>query len=216
MTTSTAGEATVNDEPLYRANPDFPVELRSGGDGRTISGIAVPYNTVQRIDSRLTEGFLPGAFARQAVAPGRVPLARDHIPLGGKPIGKVTMMREDTAGLYVEARVSKTPLGDDTLELINDGVLSNWSIGFREGQNQMRGGTTWRKTATMTELAMVNRGAYGDEASVLAVREALEDEHFDCQHCAALALREASAEDVAELIRSVRPLPLPPMSRRLA
>lgn len=211
-----AEEATVTDDQLFRANPEYAIELRVGGDGRTVSGIAVPYNTPQRINAHLMEGFLPGSFARQAAAPSRVPLARDHLPLGGKPIGKVTLMREDAAGLYVEARVSNTPLGNDTLELLNDGVLSNWSIGFREGQNQMRGATTWRKTATMTELAIVNRGAYGDAASVLAVREALEDEHLECPHCAALALREASTVDVAELIRSVRPLPLPPMSRRLA
>lgn len=204
----------MTDNQMFRVNPDYAVELRVGGDGRTVSGIAVPYNKAQRIDARLTEGFLPAAFARQAIAPGRVPLARDHIPLGGKPVGKVTMMRDDAAGLYVEGRVSKTALGDETLALLDDGVLSNWSIGFREGQNQMRGGVTWRKTATMTELAFVMRGAYGDDASVSGIREA--EAHLHCEQCAARAIENSrtNAEEVAELLRQLPPMPLPPIVHR--
>lgn len=149
--------------------PDL--EVRSAGDGRTICGIAVPYGTPQVIDSRLTEQFARGAFRDQISAAHRVPLMRDHGPHGGTLIGRATLLRDDAAGLYGEFRVSRTDKGDETLELVKDGALSDLSIGFREGQNRMLpGGVTERVTATLTETAIVMAGAYGEAAVVTGVR----------------------------------------------
>lgn len=152
------------------------LEVRSGGDGRTITGIAVPYNRPQRIDSRLTEQFARGAFNQQIRSASRVSLARGHIVLGGILIGKATMLRDDAAGLYVELRASATPTGDETLELVRDGALTDLSVAFQEGQNrQVSGGITERVTARLTEVAVVDEGAYGEAARVLAVRTAATD-----------------------------------------
>ncbi|QFU87874.1 HK97 family phage prohead protease [Amycolatopsis sp. YIM 10] len=152
------------------------LEVRSaaqGGDGRTVVGIAVPYGKPQRIDSRLTEQFGRGAFNAQLRAAHRIGFFRDHGPHGGTLIGPTTLLRDDAAGLYGEWRVSKTEKGDETLELIKDGALSELSIGFREGQNRtLPGGVIERATATLTEVAVVMAGAYGGDASVLAVRSA--------------------------------------------
>ncbi|MGA6164302.1 HK97 family phage prohead protease [Amycolatopsis magusensis] len=149
--------------------PDL--EVRSAGDGRTICGIAVPYGSPQPIDSRLTEQFAQGAFNAQLRAAHRVPFMRDHGPHGGKLIGVATTLRDDAAGLYGEWRVSRTPLGDETLELVKDGALSELSIGFREGQNRtLRGGVIERATATLTEVAIVMAGAYGPAAAIASVR----------------------------------------------
>ncbi|MEU8636785.1 HK97 family phage prohead protease [Amycolatopsis sp. NPDC048633] len=147
------------------------LEVRSSGDGRTICGIAVPYARPQYIDSRLTEQFARGAFNAQLRAAHRIPFMRDHGPHGGKLIGVATILRDDTAGLYGEWRVSKTPVGDETLELVKDGALSELSIGFREGQNRtLSGGVIERATATLTEVAIVMAGAYGEAAMVASVR----------------------------------------------
>ncbi|MBB4689821.1 HK97 family phage prohead protease [Amycolatopsis jiangsuensis] len=150
------------------------LEVRSaaqGGDGRTVCGIAVPYGRPQQIDSRLTEQFARGAFNAQLRAAHRIPFTRNHLPHGGTLIGVATELRDDAAGLYGEWRVSKTPAGDETLELIKDGALSELSIGFREGQNRaLPGGVTERASATLTEVAIVMAGAYGDAATVAAVR----------------------------------------------
>lgn len=155
---------------LHRAfTPDL--EVRSGGDGRTIVGIAVPYNRAQRIDARLVEQFAPAAFRAQLGAVHRVRFAREHVKLGGALIGRTMLLRDDAAGLYGEWRVSRTVLGDETLELIKDGALRELSIGFLEGQNRrLAGGVTERVTATLTEVAVVVQGAYGDGATVAAVR----------------------------------------------
>ncbi|NBH01943.1 HK97 family phage prohead protease [Amycolatopsis sp. SID8362] len=147
------------------------LEVRSSGDGRTITGIAVPYGRPQYIDSRLTEQFARGAFNAQLRAAHRIPFMRDHGPHGGNLIGKANELRDDAAGLYGEWRVSKTPLGDETLELVKDGALSELSIGFREGQNRtLSGGVVERRTATLTEVAIVMAGAYGEAAMVASVR----------------------------------------------
>ena len=149
------------------------LEVRSGGDGRTIYGIAVPYNAPTRIDATLVEQFSPGAFEHQMRAPSRVKLARDHMRLGGTLIGALSLMRDDPLGLYIEGRASRTPIGDETLELVRDGALNELSIMFGERQNRnLPGGITDRVKADLYEVAIVLEGAYGELASTAGVRAA--------------------------------------------
>lgn len=165
---------------LYRGfTPDL--EIRSGGDGRTIYGIAVPWHVPQYIDPRLTEEWARGAFNQQlraAQKAGRsfssmVRFAREHVKLGGTLIGAAELLRDDAAGLYGEWRVSRTPAGDETLELVRDGALRQLSIGFREGQNRrLSTGVIQRVTADLFEVAVVMEGAFGDLAVAAGVRSA--------------------------------------------
>jgi HK97 family phage prohead protease len=160
-------------ETLYRSftNPDL--QVRSRGDGRTIFGIAVPYNAPTRIDDSLVEQFARGAFNHQLREASRVRFAREHVLLGGNLIGAASLMRDDTAGLYVELRASRTPIGDETLELVKDGALDQLSIMFRERQNRrLAGGITERVKADLAEVAVVMEGAYGDRAAAVGVRSA--------------------------------------------
>jgi HK97 family phage prohead protease len=159
-------------ETLYRGfAPDL--QVRSSGDGRTVFGLAVPYNAPTRIDDSLVEQFSRGAFNHQLRAPGRVKFAREHVLLGGSLIGAATLLRDDASGLYGEWRVSKTPAGDETLELIRDGALDQLSIMFRERQNRrLSGGVTDRVKADLAEVAVVMQGAYGDLAMAAGVRSA--------------------------------------------
>lgn len=149
------------------------LEVRAMGDGRTIYGIAVPYNAPTRINDTLVEQFCRGAFNHQVNAPRRVRFAREHVALGGSLIGAATMMRDDAAGLYVELRASNTPVGNETLELVKDGALSQLSIAFRERQNRrLPGNVIERRTADLNEVAAVMEGAYGDLAAAVGVRSA--------------------------------------------
>lgn len=91
-------------------------------------------------------------------------------------IGRTLLLRDDAAGLYGEWRVSATAAGEETLELVKDGALSELSIGFRERQNaRLAGGITERVTAELREVAVVLEGAYGGAALVSAVRAQLAD-----------------------------------------
>lgn len=46
------------------------------------------------------------------------------------PIGKPEVMREEDKGLYTESKVSATARGDEVLQLVKDGVITDMSIGY--------------------------------------------------------------------------------------
>lgn len=155
---------------FYRTfRPDL--EIRSTGGGRTIVGIAVPWRVPSQITDTLREEFIEGAFDHQLRALQRVRFAREHVDLGGTLIGATRELRNDAAGLYGEWWVSRTPIGDETLELVKDGALSDLSIGFTERQNRHApDGTVQRVTADLFEVAVTLEGAYGQLAGVGGVR----------------------------------------------
>jgi len=99
-------------------------------EGRTFSGYASTYDLDQGGDV-----IMPGAFTKTlAERAGRVKVLWQH----GEPIGKPKSMREDERGLYVEAQISKTRLGDEALELMRDGVIDSMSIGYSVPQGKSR------------------------------------------------------------------------------
>lgn len=155
---------------LYRSYSS-ELELRKTGDGRTLYGIAVPYRRAMRITDGLVEQFGTDPFPDQVRAYNRIPFAREHLPLGGVLIGATKMLRNDAAGLYGEWRVAKTPAGDEALALYEAGALRDLSIGFREKTNRpLPGGVVERVRATLTEVALVLEGAYGELATAMGVR----------------------------------------------
>jgi hypothetical protein len=77
--------------------------------------------------------------------------------------------------LYGEFRISKTEAGDEALELVRDGVLTNFSVGFQPLKDLRRkDGVVERVKAHLAEVSLVTFGAYGDAAAVAAVREVIE------------------------------------------
>jgi HK97 family phage prohead protease len=143
-----------------------------GGDGRTVHGITVPFDTPTFIEPGLTESFDRAAFNHQMGAIHRVPLFHGHKVHGGRHVGHLTMARSDPAGLYVEGRASRTQAGDEFLEMVKDGSLPHFSVGFRVSPSGslMRGGVTHRVRADLSEVAGVPEGAYGDHAAIAGVR----------------------------------------------
>lgn len=182
----------VLDRVQYRFAADL--ELRAGGDGRTIVGIAVPYNQVQRIDDNLTEVFdgdqHHGPFDHQMRAMHRVGYWNLHSVHGGTEVGHIKYARNDAAGLYTESFIGPDhPDGDRTLDEIRSGVKPQQSVGFEVGPGgtQHRAGVAARVRADLTELAAVPVGAYGAGAAVSAVRAAA----GECPECALRADEEA-------------------------
>jgi HK97 family phage prohead protease len=156
---------------IQHRNFEIHLEHRAEGDGRTIYGMAVPYDVEQRINGNLTEVFRKGAFADVVRAPFRVKLLRGH-DAKAMPIGRATLLRETDKGLYAEMRVSQTAAGDEVLELIKDGALDQLSIGFAPLKNRKRDdGVIERLKAHLAEISLVTFGAYGDLASVAGTRD---------------------------------------------
>ncbi|MBL8926323.1 MAG: HK97 family phage prohead protease [Pseudonocardia sp.] len=185
------------------------LEIRSaakGGDGRTVEGIAVPYGRRQRITADLTEQFARGAFSHQLGAPNRVRFTREHMAYGGAVIGKAIELRDDAAGLWGAWRVSATAVGDETLELLRDGVLDELSVGFRERQQRrLPDGTIERTKADLVEVSVVLQGAYGRGATVSAVRQMFGDPEAVAAACTCGAASRAA--QAAQILAGLPILP---------
>jgi len=151
---------------------DPQLEVRSMSK-RLLCGIVVPYGVDQRIDASLTERFERGAFRHQYRAAHRVRLLNYHSNQAGHTIlGHAVALRDADAGLYGEFQVTRSRDGDHYLALAEDGTLREWSVGFVPEASRMDGRTTVHTRATAFETALVPEGAYGDLASVMAVRAA--------------------------------------------
>lgn len=160
-------------ERCYRAfRPD--IEIRADSDGRTVHGIAAPFNSPAPIAEgglRFLEVIVPGAFAKTiSERTGRIKFLSQH-RRDDNPLGVFTSMREDSNGLYVEARVSKTAAGDDVLELVRDGALDGWSIGFSPVRETWHDRRTVKRLheVRLREVSLVTFPAY-DDARVVGVR----------------------------------------------
>ncbi len=147
-----------------------PLEIRAGGDGRTVYGRAAPYNEPTRVHSRsrgpITETLQPGSFTLAGAA---VPLVAGHS--AELPISPPGTMTEQRDGLYGTWHVSATSAGNDVLALIADRAATGLSVGFLP--NEMRdiwnGDAVTRVAAELFHVAVTHEPAFtGGE--VLALR----------------------------------------------
>ncbi len=153
-----------------------PVDLEIRGDGRTVAGIAVPFDTPAEIRGgldRFVEVFRKGAFEKTIVERGdrvKALATHDHHSL---PLGRATNLREDTAGLYAELRMSKTRDADEVLELVKDGALDSFSIGFSPVRDRWSpdGVRVERLEVGLREISLVAFPVF-ESARILAVRSA--------------------------------------------
>lgn len=154
---------------------DFAADLEVRGDGRNVYGLCVPYDSPTMIRENGTsyeEVFRMGAFARTIEERmSRVKFLVNH-NRGALPLGPAQMLREDPAGLVGEFRVSKTAAGDEALELIRDGALDAFSVGFAPivDRGTPTQGLVERIEAKLIEVSAVAFPAY-DLATIGGVRQ---------------------------------------------
>lgn len=154
-----------------------PADLEVRGDGRTVVGIAVPFDAptpIRDVSGSYTETFRRGAFARTIRERGdKVKFLAQH-DRRSLPLGRARVLREDTAGLYAEFRVSATTAGDDALELIRDGALDALSIGFRPVRDRWSADRSEveRLEVRLDEVSAVSFPAY-ESALIAGVRSGL-------------------------------------------
>ena len=160
-------------------NRAHQADLEIRGDGRTVVGIAVPFDAptpIRDASGSYTELFRRGAFAKTISERGdRVKFLAQH-DRRAMPLGRATLLREDAAGLYAEFRVSQTRDGDDALALIRDGALDALSIGFRPVKDVWNSDRSMveRTEARLDEVSAVSFPAY-DGALIAGVRTAATD-----------------------------------------
>lgn len=151
------------------------IEVRATGDGRTIAGIFVPWERTARVSDggpSYKEMFQRGSLTKTIRERGdRVKFLSQHNSRSN-PLGVARVLREDAAGAYGEFVVSKTQAGDEALELVRDGALDSFSVGFTPVKHETRDGVVVRTEVRLNEVSLVTFPAYED-ARVLAVRDAL-------------------------------------------
>lgn len=109
-------------------------ELRADGDeqSRTISGYAAVFDSDSLpIGGRFIERIAPGAFAKTIQEYDQRMLWNhdDNIVLGRRS-AKTLRLSEDATGLRVEAALPNSPAGDNALESIRRGDVSQMSFQF--------------------------------------------------------------------------------------
>jgi HK97 family phage prohead protease len=145
------------------------LEIRNSSEGRTITGLAVPYGTPTQIGPYV-ETMARGVFADAADEPDaiKVMAAHAHEDL---PIGRAVTLTETAEGLRADLLVSDTTAGRDVLTLVRDGVATGLSVGFVPLIDQWNTDRTHvtRVRASLVEISIVAFPAYPD-ARIAAVR----------------------------------------------
>lgn len=150
----------MNDELMQtrRISVDgITLREQADGDGLTLAGIAVPFNT----EYELCDGY------REVIDPDcdfgerNVKLAREH----GELIGRITEQTREPDGLHITARIADTPQGREVADLVREGVYDAFSIGFKPISNTVEqredGVTVVHRTAVeLFEVSVTGIPAY--------------------------------------------------------
>jgi HK97 family phage prohead protease len=161
-------------------NIQFSAEFRlaEDSDGRTIAGIAVPYNQISyNVPNAGGERFAQGSLTKTAkdlMGSTRKKLKIFKSHEHRTAIGYATLLNPDHAeGLWMEARIADTAEGNAALAEINEGVLDSFSIGFRAIKDTYEDGVRVIQEAALVEVSLVPLPAY-DGAELVSVRHAFE------------------------------------------
>ena len=154
---------------------DLELRVADDGDGRTLEGIAVPYDEVTEFTPHGAERFLQGAMAKTAHDWGQrrraLKVLRNHDT--DHPIGHVVAFDDTPGGLRVSIRLADTTRAREAVEEVREGLLDSMSIGFRATKERKSGKVREVVEAALAEISLVPVPAYAG-ALVESVRQASE------------------------------------------
>jgi HK97 family phage prohead protease len=101
--------------------------------------------------------IMPGAFVKSITQNGpesrkpRIKHLMNHDV--SKPLGVVTVLKEDGKGLYYESKIGSHELGEDFIKMAESGLITEHSIGYRTIKyNQLKPWTDWKEGEAVREL----------------------------------------------------------------
>jgi HK97 family phage prohead protease len=156
---------------MIKFNSDIITVEAAANDGtqtRTIMGIAVPYGVVSTVSDGTRVMFDQGSLPVEGKAPR---LFMNHDSTAA--IGKITARTEGVDGMYFEAKIAKTTMGNDALELALAGVLDSVSVGVNPTKFKFDSdGVMHIQAAEWVELSMVAVPAFsGAQITQVAASE---------------------------------------------
>jgi HK97 family phage prohead protease len=178
----------VSDLILVSFSADLLIRSEEdGGDGRTVSGVIVPWNvpTPTTRDGKFAtrnpdrqgafEAFKRGALTKTLTErSGALPLFAEHD--AKRPVGVMTETADTEIGQLASFKMLRTREGEEGLELIREGIWTGFSLGFfaldaRTERSTHDGKPLYlRSEVKLDHVAVLRNHAY-DSARVLALRE---------------------------------------------
>ena len=139
------------------------LELRESTDAGAFSGYITVWGDVDSYNSV----FVRGSFAKTIQEQGsRLKVLYNHETL----IGKVTEIREDDHGVYVEGQLNlEISAARDTLSFMKDGTLDGLSFMFRSIKQKVEKGVLNIKEVRVYEIGPVDFPS-GDTSLITTVR----------------------------------------------
>lgn len=166
------------------------IESVADDERREILMRAVPYDHEIELYPDFFEQFERGAFKAAAKDPARIKFFNGH---GGPIVGQGFEVRDESDGVWVRVKVSRTAAGDELMTLARDKVLDEASIEFRaipsdmevtqDGEGRLH---VLHKRAHLMGVALVPHGAYSRGATVASVRKAEQEHELERQRSAAI------------------------------
>lgn len=188
-------------------------------DERTFEGYAAAYGNVDS-DNDIIEMNAFAKSIKEGFPAKRIKVLWQHKT--DTPIGLPVEMREDSKGLWVKSKISRTAKGDEAIELMRDGVIDRMSVGFSipGGKSQIDGqGIRHIYEGKLFEYSLVTWPA-NDQAVITGVKTLKELREFsDNEGLSEKARNELLAELAGitallkgEPLKSTQPAGQPPMS----
>ena len=175
---------------------------QDGSPKRTITGIALPYNTEATVSGGQTVSFLPGSLPTEGKAP-KLYMSHD----ASQAIGLVTERTDDEEAMYFTAKVSTTALGDEALILAADGVLDSVSVGVNPTKfSYNEDGVMIVELADWMELSLVPQPAFAG-ATITDVAASIPTSEDDLSNNTETAPDEPEPTESEETEVSETPVP---------
>ncbi len=134
-------------------------------EGRTMAGYPIVFNKWTTINS--WEGQFKERISDTALTKtlnenrDQVKVLFNHgmdPQIGDKPLGKPSVMKSDSRGLYAEVPLSDTSYNDDLLALMRDGAIDGQSFRFSVVQEEWNKPSKGLAERTITELRLYEFG----------------------------------------------------------
>jgi HK97 family phage prohead protease len=166
------------------------VTAEEGENIRSISGIAVPWNTEATVSDGTRVKFLPGSLPVKGKQPK---LLKYHDST--QPVGVVTGRMDTERGMLFTAKISKTRDGDDVVELIKDGAIDAVSVGVNPiDASYDETGTLVVAKGEWLELSLVTAPAFaGAQITEVAAAEATQQESPQVEATKDIQIESAAA-----------------------
>lgn len=145
-------------------------ELKRGNESATLSGYASTFGNKDFTGDIVVKGAFAQTIREWKKKNKPLPLLYQHD--SRMPIGKLTAMKEDDRGLYIEGTILETvDKGREVISLIEAGVLDSMSIGYmaKDFDYDLPKNVRNLKTIDLREVSVVTFPA-NDQATISGIK----------------------------------------------